>query len=227
MTLLRLLMLAVVMSLAACSSTVFVNLPEGEQSDCDERFVGDWRVSNADRDAPSSEQDEPDYLSVEAGCARIIGASVEDQTHEDLRDDTDVWFLSGKTQTYVVTRDKPDAPDADEDRDAQRRDLAYTLHRVRFTGTKRIELHEIDHARASDLLRAGKLFGTSKVTMPKKGNPTYDNVIDSEAADLTKALRDRRVFTRKPVMTLERVPASELQQRFNRIKGAKKDTPSE
>ncbi|MBK8286936.1 MAG: hypothetical protein IPK97_19870 [Ahniella sp.] len=214
MNLSRLLLCGLALALSACSSTVFVNLPDGVVSKCDERFVGTWQVKS-DGDTPP-DQDEPDFLTIEPGCAKFIGTDVAAHEHEDVLDDTEIQFIDGKRHDYVVTRDRP-SPDDAESGDTVK-DQAYTLHRIRMSRDQRIELLDVNHERISDLLRAGKLHGKSEITAPKKGNRTYENLIESDSAELTRALNDRKVFLREATIVLQRVDAEVLREALSRPK---------
>ncbi len=214
MNLSRLLLCGLAFALSACSSTEFVNLPEGELTKCDERFVGTWLVQGDGSTPP--DQDEPDYLTIEADCAKFIGTDVAEHEHEDALEDTEIQFLDGKRHDYVVTRDRPGSDDPESDDTAK--DEAYTLHRIRIGREGRIELLDVDHERVSDLLRAGKLHGKSEITAPKQGKRKYENMIDSDSAELTRALNDRKIFHRSAAIVLKRVDAEVLREALSRPK---------
>lgn len=221
----RTLLVVLALGLSACSSTVFVQLPAGTVADCDERFVGTWRMDTPG-DSPAG-NDEPEYVSVEAGCTRIVGTDVAQAAHEDLREDTELRFVRAGRHDYVATRDlEDDGGDEGED-EGRRGDEGWTLHRITFRGKDRIELHEVDHARASELVRTGKFVGSTRITTPKQGETTFDNVIDSEPEALARVLGDRKLFQRKAMMVLSRVDPDELRLKLQRAKeqsGAREET---
>lgn len=202
----RVLALLLVLLLSACSDTKFLSLPSGETSDCDQRFVGTWRVIEQ-----SDDKDGPDYLAIEPDCKRIIGS--KENEHEDLREDTELRFHRGKYADYLVLRD---LPDADSESDAEPE--GHGLMRYRIKRDRRIEVFGIDHRQIALMLVDGRLHGNSKVNAPKQGSITYDNLVDSNSEELDRALKDRRAFERKPAIVLERVSKEEYRRAHTHLK---------
>lgn len=214
MNLCRLLVLIPLFLLAACSSTEFVNLPEGTQSECDTRLIGSWKVVTV---SDSKEQDEPDYLTIEADCKRFVGSSMEDGTPEaeDLQEDTDIQFVrDGKTQYVAVREIKSSAESNSNDGD----NMNYTLYRYEFK-KNRVELRGVDHERIGELIQSGKLHGRSVLNAPSTGQRTIQNQVDSNSNELSRGLRDRKVFEKRPTMILERISDDDLRAVFTRAKG--------
>lgn len=212
MNLYRLLVLCPLLLLGACSSTEFVNLPDGEQSPCDERLIGSWKVVTI---SESGEQEEPDYLSIEADCKRFVGSSMEDgePEAEDLQEETEIQFVRNGKVNFVGTRDKNTSPESDG-----REQTTYTLYRYTFKRDQ-VSLFGINHERAGELIRTGKLHGRSVVNAPSSGQRTVQNEVDSAGAELTRALNDRKIFEKKPVMVLERISDEAMREAFMQVKG--------
>lgn len=213
MTAYRLLALLSLLLLGACSSTEFVNLPDGEVKACDERLIGHWKVVTI---SDSGEQDEPDYLSIEADCKRFVGASPgkdgKEPETEDLQNDTEISFVLTNRANFVATRERRDNPES-----GPSEQQTFTLYRYEIKKDQ-VSLYGTDHERVGDLIRAGKLHGRTVLNAPNSGSRTTQNQVESAGDELTRALRDRKFFEKKPTLKLERISKESLSKAFFRVK---------
>ena len=192
-------LLALLLGLAGCSTTVFESLPTGTTTDCDPAWPGRWEpVGTADD--PMKPQG---AVEIAADCRSATTKGETKPVHLTLID-------TGAGQYLQLHNDsgKPDCVG-----DGNTRCGAALLRYERDGDTMR--LYDADHAWIAAAIKAKKIDGHSERADTKglkTKEPTYNNFIAGDGKRIATLLRKhRQLFTTEPLMVLRRVPADAAQ----------------
>ena len=188
-------LLAVLLGLAGCSTTVFESLPTGSTTDCDPAWPGRWEPLGT-ADDPMKPQG---VVEIAADCRSATTKGETKPVHLTLID-------TGAGQ-YLQLHNDSGKPDCVGDGNA--RCGAALLRYERDGDTMR--LYDADHAWIAAAIKAKKLDGHSAradTKGMKTREPTYNNFIAGDGKRIARLLRKHpQLFTREPLMVLQRVPA--------------------
>ena len=187
-------LLALLLGLAGCSTTVFESLPTGTTTDCDPAWPGRWEpVGTADD--PMKPQG---AVEIAADCRSTTTKGETKPVHLTLVD-------TGAGQYLQLHNDsgKPDCVG-----DGNTRCGAALLRYERDGDTMR--LYDADHAWIAAAIKAKKIDGHSEradTRGMKTKEPTYNNFIAGDGKRIARLLRKYpELFVREPLMVLRRVP---------------------
>ena len=188
-------LLAMLLGLAGCSSTVFESLPTGSTTDCDPAWPGRWEpVGTADD--PMKPQD---VVEIAADCRSATTKGETKPVHLTLID-------TGAGQ-YLQLHNDSGKPDCVGDGNTR---CGATLLRYERDGDT-MRLYDADHAWIAAAIKAKKIDGHSERADTKglkTKEPTYRNFIAGDGKRIAKLLRKHaQLFTAEPLMVLRRAAA--------------------
>ena len=190
-------LLALLLGLAGCSTTVFESLPTGSTTDCDPAWPGRWEpVGTADD--PMKPQG---VVEIAADCRSATTKGETKPVHLTLID-------TGAGQYLQLHNDsgKPDCVGEGNKR------CGAALLRYERDGDS-MRLYDADHAWIAAAIKAKKIDGHSEradTKGMKTKEPTYNNFIAGDGKRIAKLLRQHpQLFVREPLMILRRVPAGD------------------
>ncbi len=195
------------LSLAACEQTRFESLPTGTQLDCDQAWVGAWRVSAGEDDA----DEEPGYWVVRPDCKSYQTVEEDGASEED--DEFRFRYVKQDGNSYLAVASRPD-PKADD----QAWENAFMLIRYEIRGEDSIRLYAIDDHRLAQWIVDYQINGRTKVSSggadqkPGRRSNSINNLIYGDSAATDKVLGRRGAYKRKPWMLLERISEEEIHQ---------------
>ena len=191
----RLALLALLLGLGGCSTTVFESLPTGTSTDCDPAWPGRWEP-----DASADDDMKPQgVVEIAADCRSATTKGETKPVHLTL--------IETRTGQYLQLHNDSGKPDCVGP--GNTRCGAALLRYERDGDTMR--LYDADHAWIAAAIKAKKIEGTS--TRPdtqglKTKEPTYNNFIAGNPDRNAKLLRKHpQLFAREPLMVLRRIPA--------------------
>lgn len=190
-----LLLLALLLGLAGCSTTVFQSLPIGATTDCDPAWPGRWQPLATGNDAIKPK----DAVEISADCRTATIKGEAKPMRLTLID-------TGKARYLQLHNDsgEPDCIGPGKTR------CGAVLLRYERDGDT-IRIYDPDHARVATAIKAGKIEGFSE--RPDSGGlktsePVYRNYIAGDGKRITKLLRKHpEFFAGEPLMVLRRAPA--------------------
>ena len=191
----RLALLALLLGLGGCSTTVFESLPTGTSTDCDPAWPGRWEPVGSSNDDMKPQG----VVEIAADCRSATTKGETKPVHLTL--------IETRTGQYLQLHNDSGKPDCVGP--GNTRCGAALLRYERDGDTMR--LYDADHAWIAAAIKAKKIEGTS--TRPdtqglKTKEPTYNNFIAGNPDRIAKLLRKHpQLFTREPLMVLRRVPA--------------------
>ena len=192
-------LLALLLGLAGCSTTVFESLPTGTTTDCDPAWPGRWEpVGTADD--PMKPQG---VVEIAADCRSATTKGETKPVHLTL-------VVTGTGQYLQLHNDsgKPDCVGDDKTRCG-----AALLRYERDGDTMR--LYDADHAWIAAAIKGKKIDGHSAradTKGVKTKAPTYNNFVAGDGKRIAALLRKhRQLFNAEPLMVLRRVPADAAQ----------------
>ena len=102
-------------ALVGCEKVEFQSPPSWPLEQCNSRFVGDWRVEDAQS---PNQSDEQMYIRVAAECVSWLGVEVDgsDPTQvkvEDMQAEMSLRFARSANHEFVVTREQADPKQTD------------------------------------------------------------------------------------------------------------------
>ncbi len=190
-----LLLLALLLGLAGCSTTVFQSLPTGTTTDCDPAWPGRWQPV-----ATSGEAMKPQgALEVSADCRTATVKGEAKPMRLTLVD-------TGKAR-YLQLHNDSGEPDCIGQ--GKTRCGAVLLRYERDGDT--IRIYDPDHAKVAAAIKGKKIEGFSE--RPDSGalktsEPVYRNFIAGDGKRIAKLLRRHpEFFASEPLMVLQRAPA--------------------
>ena len=193
-------------ALSGCVDTVFESLPGKHISQCDQRFVGTWRLLNQEKDRKA---DENLFLVVDPGCKTLhLFENGKDDTDTDAK--THLAFASVGAKSILTV--KFDDEQSHTDGVDWSNGYHYFLYDMR---NGEIRLRPTDDAAVAHFIIDGKLQGrTEKISKMPGGQRSGDGMMlhsyvagDFEA--MAKAVELRGVFAATPYFTLK--PASDAE----------------
>jgi hypothetical protein len=199
------LTLLLVCLLGACQQTRFEALPSGALSDCDNAWVGAWRIEVS---TESKDEDEgPVYWLVDEKCARY--QTLETDRELEQENEYTLRYVQQGAQHYLVAS----KPGSDGDDSAW--DKGFMLFRYELRGDDEIRAYEIDNQRVAHLIVDGAIAGRSEVKSEteKDGKTKLDsieNMIAGPTSATDAVIRRKGVFKRKPWLLLRRASDSEI-----------------
>ncbi|MEG2940681.1 MAG: hypothetical protein RR969_03755 [Thermomonas sp.] len=188
-------LLALLLGLAGCSSTVFQSLPTGSTTDCDPAWPGRWEP------VASANDDMKPQGAVE------IAADCRSATIKGERKPIRLTLIDTGNARYLQVHNDSGKPDCVGPGNTR---CGATLLRYENDGDT-MRLYDADHAWIAAAIKGKKIDGTS--TRPdtkglKTSEPTYNNFIAGDAKAIAKLLRKHpQLFTREPLLVLRRVAA--------------------
>lgn len=188
-------LLAVLLGLAGCSTTVFESLPTGTTTDCDPAWPGRWEpVGSADD--PMKPQG---VVEIAADCRSATTKGETKPVHLTL--------VETRAGQYLQLHNDSGKPDCIGEGNAR---CGATLLRYERDGDT-IRLYDADHAWIAAAIKGKKIDGYS-ARADTKGlktkEPTYQNFVAGDGKRMATLLRKHReLFNREPLMVLRRVPA--------------------
>ena len=188
-------LLALLLGLAGCSSTVFQSLPTGTTSDCDAAWPGRWEPVASANEAVKPQ----DAVEISADCRSATVKGEIKPIRLTLVD-------TGKAQYLQLHNDsgKPDCIGEGTTR------CGATLLRYKREGDT-IRLYDADHAKVAAAIKSGKIEGFSE--RPDAGGlksrePVYRNYIAGDGKRIARLLRKHpEYFAGEPLIVLQRAPA--------------------
>ena len=188
-------LLALLLGLAGCSTTVFQSLPEGATTDCDPAWPGRWQpVAGADEAMKPK-----DAVEFSADCRTATVKGEAKPMRLTLID-------AGKARYLQLHNDsgEPDCIGQGKSR------CGAALLRYEREGDT-IRVYDPDHARVAAAIKAGKIEGFSErpdTGGMKSNEPIYRNYVAGDGKRIEKLLRKHpEFFASEPLMVLQRVPA--------------------
>ena len=192
------LLSALLLGLAGCSTTVFESMPTGHTTDCDPAWPGRWKPVAMPDDDPAKSKD---VLEISADCrtATMKSDSKPKPLHLTLIDSKAGQFLQ-------VNNDNGD-PDCIG---AGTSHCGYVLLRYERDGDI-IRLYDPDHATAAVAIAKGSIKGYSapdEQRQTKTSTPTYRNFVAGDAGIIENVLRRHpQLFNSKPMLVLRHLAA--------------------
>ncbi|HSD18187.1 MAG TPA: hypothetical protein VLC71_13130 [Thermomonas sp.] len=188
-------LLALLLGLAGCSTTVFESIPTGATTDCDPTWPGRWE--------PVGTADDP----MKPQGAVEIAADCRSETTTGETKPLHLTLIETRAGQYLQVHNDSGKPDCAGDGNTH---CGATLLRYERDGDS-IRLYEPDHAWIAAAIKAKKIDGHSARADTqglKTKEPTYRNFIAGDGKRIATLLRKHReLFTTEPLMVLRRVPA--------------------
>lgn len=190
-----LVLLALLLGLAGCSTTVFESLPTGTTTDCDPAWPGRWEpVGSADD--PMKPQG---VVEIAADCRSTTTKGETKPVHLTL--------IDTRAGQYLQVHNDSGKPDCIGDANTR---CGATLLRYERDGDT-MRLYDPDHAWIAAAIKDKKIDGYSArgdTQGVKTKEPTYQNFVAGDGKRIATLLRKHReLFTAEPLMVLRRVPA--------------------
>ncbi|MBP6438931.1 MAG: hypothetical protein KBI02_06260 [Thermomonas sp.] len=189
-------MLALLLGVAGCSTTVFESLPAGTATDCDPAWPGRWQPEGAIGEAlPAREAVE-------------IAADCRSATSKGERKPLHLTLVATRDGQYLQLHDDSGKPDCIGKDKAH---CGHVLFRYERSGDT-IRLYDVDHARVAAEIGSKKIRGYSERQdggEVKTDKPVHHNFISGDGEHITRLLHRRpQVFASEPLLVLQRVPAA-------------------
>lgn len=187
-------LLALLLGLAGCSTTVFESLPTGTTTDCDPAWPGRWEpVGTADD--PMKPQG---VVEIAADCRSATTKGETKPVHLTL--------IDTRAGQYLQVHNDSGKLDCIGDDDTR---CGATLLRYERDGDT-MRLYDPDHAWIAKAIKAKDIDGYS-TRADTKGlkttEPTYRNFVAGDGKRIAKLLRTHpQLFTAEPLIELRRVP---------------------
>ncbi len=187
--------LALLLGLTGCSTTVFESLPIGTSTDCDPAWPGRWEPVGTDDD-PMKPQG---AVEIAADCRSATTKGETKPVHLTL--------IDTRAGQYLQVHNDSGKPDCVGDGKTH---CGATLFRYERDGDT-MRLYDADHAWIAAAIKGKKIDGYS-ARADTKGlktkEPTYQNFVAGDGKRIAALLRKHReLFTTEPLMVLRRVPA--------------------
>ncbi len=188
-----LLVLALLLGLNGCSTTVFESLPIGTTTDCDPAWPGRWLpVATAENETKPE-----DVAEISADCSSVITKGEPKPFH--------VTLITNQTGQYLQVHNDSGEPDCIGEGKAH---CGYALMRYERDGDT-IRIYDPDHAKVAAAIAKGTLKGFSERPDDKQlksSEPTYRNFIGGDGKQIDKVLRQHPdLFGAEPLVVLQRV----------------------
>jgi len=200
------MLLAALLGLAGCSSTVFQSLPSGASTDCDPAWPGRWQPVGSDASQPK------DAVEIGADCRTATVKGETKPLHLTLVD-------TGKARYLQLHNDsgEPDCIGPGKSR------CGAALLRYEREGDT-IRIYDADHAKIAAAIKDKQIDGytersgmrecpaSSESEKIDEGKCTpgevYRNYVAGDGKRIARLLRQHpEYFAREPLMILQRVPA--------------------
>lgn len=188
-------LLALLLGLAGCSTTVFQSLPEGGTTDCDPAWPGRWQPVGGGNEAMKPK----DAVEFSADCRTATVKGEAKPMRLTLVD-------TGKARYLQLHNDsgEPDCIGQDKTR------CGAVLLRYEREGDT-IRVYDVDHAKVAAAIKGRKIEGYSERPDSgelKSSEPVYRNYIAGDAKRIAKLLRQHPdLFAGEPLVVLQRAPA--------------------
>lgn len=188
-------LLALLLGLAGCSTTVFESLPAGTSTDCDPAWPGRWQPVGSSNDAMK-----PDgVVEIAADCRSALTKGERKPLRLTLID-------TGAGQ-YLELRNESGEPDCIG---KGKTHCGHMLFRYERDGDT-LRLYDPDHAKVAAAIAKKTISGHSERPDPKElksSEPVHHNFVAGDGRRIAKLLRKHpEFFTSEPLMVLQRVPA--------------------
>ena len=188
-------LLAVLLGLAGCSTTVFESLPTGTATDCDPAWPGRWE--------PVGTADDP----MKPQGAVEIAADCRSATTKGETKPLQLTLVDTRAGRYLQVHNDSGKPDCIDDRNTR---CGATLFRYEREGDT-MRLYDADHAWIAAAIKGKKIDGHSERADTKglkTKEPTYRNFVAGDGKRIAALLRKhRQLFNAEPLIVLRRVPA--------------------
>ena len=201
----RVALLALIGLLAACQQTRFEAPPTGELAQCDQRWVGAWRVESS-RDAGDDDEG-PIYWVVGKDCGDYQMLEPDGESDDD--DEFTLRYITSGKHDFIVDVPKPDADAKDSDWES-----AYMLVRYEFRGDDEIRAYDVDNRAVARMIVDGGIAGRTEVRSKAQADSSIkldsvENLVYGSSAATDAVIRRKGVFVRKPWLVLHRVSEEE------------------
>lgn len=208
---LRLIVIALCLSGAACSLTVFESAPIGAESQCDARLIGTWRtgewtVNDAEEDPDISDAD---YFVVDQDCDARNWRTQEPP--EELKQFGDASFVTSEGNNYAILPFP--SSDGDEDEESDRPWLkGVAIFRYELSGD-RLAIYGVDSKYVAAMIHSKAIAGRSIVIDEDESVEQEDDEDVRELRNLIAGSRDQvanmlrkhpKLFYRTPMGVLRR-----------------------
>lgn len=191
------MMMALLLGLAGCSTSVFESIPTGSTTDCDPAWPGLWQPVTSPGDANKPQG----TLEISADCRSAT--SKDDAKPKPLH----LTLITTNTGQYLQVHNDDGNPDCIGDGKAH---CGYVLVRYEREGDT-IRLYDPDHARVANIIATGRIKGFSEppdARQMKTSEPTFRNFIAGNGRQVAKLLRQQPdLFVAEPLVILHRTDA--------------------
>lgn len=189
-----LLLLAVLLGLGGCSTTVFESVPTGGTTDCDPAWPGYWQpVAMSDEEAKPK-----DVLEISTDCRTATMRSEAKPKPMHLT------LIDAKAGQFLQIHNDSGEPDCIGGGKAH---CGYVLLRYERDGDT-IRLYDPDHAKVAGAIKQGSIKGFSERADGKElktSEPVHRNFIAGDASKIDKVLRRHpELFNSEPLIVLHR-----------------------
>lgn len=210
-----LLLLATLLGLGGCSTTVFETIPTGTTTDCDPAWPGRWQPVAMKKDASADASTPKDALVISADCKTATTKGEPKPMHLTL--------VGTKPGQYLQIHNDSGEPDCIGSGKAH---CGYVLLRYERDGDI-IRLYDPDHAKVSAAINTGSIKGFSERADSKQlktSESIHRNFIAGDAKQINKLLRTRPgLFNTEPLIVLQR--AADLPESADAAATAEPVTP--
>jgi hypothetical protein len=188
-------LLALLLGLAGCSTTVFESLPAGTTTDCDPAWPGRWQPAGSSNDAMK-----PDgVVEIAADCR----SAVTKGERKPMR----LTLVDTRAGQYLELHNESGEPDCI----GKGKTLCgHVLFRYERDGDT-LRLYDPDHAKVAAAIAKKTIPGHSELPDPKElksSEPVFRNFVAGDGKRIEKLLRKHpEFFASEPLMVLQRVPA--------------------
>lgn len=190
---------ALLLGLAGCSTTVFESIPTGTTTDCDPAWPGLWQPVDTANDATKPK----DVLEISPDC-RI--ATTKNEAKPKPMHLTLIGTRAGRQYLQIHNDDgQPDCIGGGKTH------CGYVLMRYERDGDT-IRLYDPDHAKVAATINKGSIKGFSERADGKElktSEPVHRNFIAGDAGKIDKLLRQHpEIFNAQPFIVLHRVASA-------------------
>jgi hypothetical protein len=188
-------LLALLLGLPGCSTTVFESLPAGTTTDCDPAWPGRWQPVGSSNDAMK-----PDgVVEIAADCR----SAVTKGERKPMR----LTLVDTRAGQYLELHNESGEPDCIG---KGKTHCGHMLFRYERDGDT-LRLYDPDHAKVAAAIAKKTIAGHSERPDPKElksSEPVHHNFVAGDGKRIAKLLRKHpEFFTSEPLMVLQRVPA--------------------
>lgn len=192
-----LLMLALLLGLGGCSTTVFETIPTGATTDCDPAWPGRWQPVGTPGTDAGEEGKPKDVVRISPDCRTV--------TTKDEPKPMRLTLVDTRAGQFLQVHNDSGEPDCIGGGKAH---CGYVLLRYERDGDT-IRLYDPDHAWAAAAIRKGGIKGYSEGADGKElktSEPVHRNFIAGDADRIGKVLqRHPALFNSEPLIVLHRV----------------------